>query len=470
MVVGDFSKEVDTIVIGSGPGGYVAAIRASQLGQKVVIVEKEKIGGVCLNVGCIPSKALITAGKNFIKTKTDNPFGISYGEATIDFGQLQQWKNDKVVGQLTKGVQGLLKKNKVEIVYGTAFFNSPTSLHVMQNEGMGETYSFKNAIIATGSRPIEIPNLKFSENVVDSTGLLNLTEIPDSLVVIGGGYIGLELAGAYANLGAKVTILEGAPRILNGFEEDLVKPVAQSLKNKGMEIITEAKAQSYEEKDGLVHVKYEVSGETHTVSAEKVAVVVGRRPNTDELSLELAGISVDERGLIKVNEQGQTEQPNIYAIGDVTHGPALAHKASYEAKIAAEAISGVEGVAVDYLAIPTVCFTQPEIATVGLTEQEAKDQGLSTRKATFKFQSNGRALSMNETEGFVRLISDAESQRIVGAQMVGPEVSELIGEITLAIENLMTAEDLVLTIHNHPSLSETFMDASEILLGQGIHQ
>ncbi|HEC2203416.1 TPA: dihydrolipoyl dehydrogenase [Staphylococcus delphini] len=470
MVVGDFSKEVDTIVIGSGPGGYVAAIRASQLGQKVVIVEKEKIGGVCLNVGCIPSKALITAGKDFNKTKTDNPFGINYGASTIDFEKLQQWKNDKVVGQLTKGVQGLLKKNRVEIVYGTAFFNSPTSLHVMQNEGMGETYSFKNAIIATGSRPIEIPNLKFSDNVVDSTGLLNLTEIPKSLVVIGGGYIGLELAGAYANLGSKVTILEGATRILNGFEEDLVKPVAQGLKNKGMEIITEAKAQSYEEKEGVVHVHYEVSGQIQTVSAEKVAVVVGRRPNTDELSLELAGISVDDRGLIKVNEKGQTEQSHIYAIGDVTHGPALAHKASYEAKIAAEAIAGVEGVAVDYLAIPTVCFTQPEIATVGLTEKEAKDQGISTRKATFKFQSNGRALSMNETEGFVRLISDTESDRIIGAQMVGPEVSELIGEITLAIENLMTAEDMVLTIHNHPSLSETFMDASEVLLDRGIHQ
>lgn len=470
MVVGDFSKEAETIVIGSGPGGYVAAIRAAQLGQKVIIIEKENIGGVCLNVGCIPSKALISAGKDFSKTKQDNPFGITYGETTIDFKQLQTWKRDKVVATLTKGVQALLGKNKVQIVKGEAYFTGPNSLHVMQEEGMGETYSFKNCIIATGSRPIEIPTFKFNDNVLDSTGLLNLEEQPKSLIIIGGGYIGMELAGAYQNLGTEVTVLEGAENVLAGFEKDLVKPVVKKLEEKGMKIITNAKASGYTEANGLVEVTYDADGKSEVISAEKVAVVVGRRPNTDELSLELAGVEVGERGLVPVNEVGQTNIPHIYAIGDIVAGPALAHKASYEAKIAAEAIAGVPGVAVDYQVIPTVCFTSPEIATVGMTVNDAKEKGIDVNKATFRFPANGRALSMNEAEGFIRLVSDKATGRLLGAQLVGPEVSELIGEITLAIENLLTAEDLVLTIHNHPSLSETFMDAAEVLLGQGIHQ
>ncbi|MGY3723828.1 dihydrolipoamide dehydrogenase [Granulicatella balaenopterae] len=470
MVVGDFAKEADTIVIGAGPGGYVAAIRAAQLGQKVIIVEKENVGGTCLNVGCIPSKALIHVGKEFAQAHKKNPYGIKYGQTTLDFTAVQAWKDTQVVGSLTKGVGALLKKNKVQIVKGEALFTSDSTIHVMQDEGMGETYHFKNAIIATGSRPIEIPSLKFSENVVDSTGLLNLTELPESLVIIGGGYIGMELAGAYADLGTQVTVLEGMERVLLGFEKDLVAPVLDKAKEKDMEIIVNARANSYEEKDGKVIVHYSVNGKDEELCAEKVAVVVGRKPNTDDISLELAGIEVDERGFIPVNALGQTNKPNIYAIGDIVAGPALAHKASYEGKVAAEAISGVPGVAVDYSVIPTVCFTTPEIATVGLTKDQAKEQGIQTKVAKFLFRSNGRALSMNHTEGFVRLVSDATTNRLIGAQMVGPEVSELVGEITLAIENLLTAEDMVLTIHNHPTLSETFLDASEILLGQGIHQ
>ncbi|MGO3608593.1 MAG: FAD-dependent oxidoreductase, partial [Enterococcus sp.] len=348
MVVGDFSKEADTIVIGSGPGGYVAAIRAAQLGQQVIIVEKEAVGGVCLNVGCIPSKALISVGKDFVKTQKSNPYGLSYGESSIDFNQLQLWKKEQVVNPLTSGIEMLLKKNHVQIIKGEAHFTSDNTLHIMQEEGTGETFSFKHAIIATGSRPIEIPSLKFSKNVIDSTGLLNLEELPESLVLIGGGYIGMELAGAYANLGTNVTVLEATDRILAGFEKDLVQPVLKSMNEKGMTIIPNAKASSYEEDGDKVVIHYDVAGQSNQIQADKVAVVVGRRPNSDGLSIELAGIQTDDRGWIVVNEKGQTNKPNIYAIGDVVAGPALAHKASYEAKIAAEAISGNQGAAVDY--------------------------------------------------------------------------------------------------------------------------
>ena len=470
MVVGDFSKEADTILIGAGPGGYVAAIRAAQLGQKVIIIEKEHVGGVCLNEGCIPSKALISTGHDYVKTLSETPNGISYQPAKLDFGKMQDWKNNTVVSTLTKGVRSLLKKNKVEIVEGEAFFTSANTLHVMQGEEQGISYSFNNCIIATGSRPIQIPNFEFSDKVLDSTGLLNLKELPERLVMVGGGYIGMELALAYANLGSKVTVLEGMTSVLNAFEKDLVKPVLNYAKKVGMEIITNAKAKSVQDQDAGLKVVYEVEGQEQSIEADMLAVVVGRRPNTDNLSLELAGVKVDERGFIPVDQQGKTNQAHIYAIGDIVAGPALAHKASYEGKVAAAAIAGDAGAAVDYQVIPTVCYTSPEIAVVGLTEAQAKEKGMAVKKATFHFAGNGRALSKNETEGFIRLISEKESKRIVGAQMVGQEVAELIGEVTLAIENLMTAEDIVLTIHNHPSLGEAIMDTSEVLLGQGIHQ
>ena len=324
--------------------------------------------------------------------------------------------------------------------------------------------------MAVGSRPIELKDFPFSEDILDSSGLLNLTEVPKELAIIGGGYIGMELAMAYANLGSHVTILEGQERILGGFEADLVKPVLAEAEKLKMTIMTNAKASHYEKDDQGLHLYYQNGDKEEVVHADKIAVLVGRRPNTDQISIELSGLDLDDRGLLLVNEQMQTSQKHIYAIGDITAGPALAHKASYEAKIAAEAISQGEGVAADYLVIPTVAYTQPEIATVGLTKTAAKEEGIDAKVATFRFASNGRALSMDEPQGFVRLLSDKKDNRIIGAQMVGPGVSELIGEVTLAIENLLTAEDITLTIHNHPSLAETIMDASEILLGHGIHQ
>lgn len=467
MVVGDFAIELDTIVIGSGPGGYVAAIRAAQMGQKVAIVEREYIGGVCLNVGCIPSKALISAGHHYQDALHSETFGITAENVVLDFAKTQEWKENKVVSTLTKGVEGLLKKNKVEILRGEAYFNDEHTLRVM-GEKTGQTYSFNNAIVATGSRPIEIKGFKFGKRVIDSTGGLALQEVPKKLIVVGGGYIGSELAGAYANLGAEVTILEGTASIMPTFEKDMIKYVTTNFAKKGVTIETSAMAKEAVETENGVTVKYEVNGTEKTIDADYVMVTVGRRPNTDELGLEGAGIEMTDRGLVKVDEQGRTNVKNIFAIGDIVPGAALAHKASYEAKIAAEAISGKK-VAVDYKAMPAVAFTDPELAVVGLTTAEAKEKGMDVKASKFPLAGNGRALSLNATEGFVRLVTNKEDGLIVGAQIAGVGASDVIAEIGLAIEAGMVAEDIALTIHAHPSLAETVMDASELALGLPIH-
>lgn len=467
MVVGDFAIELDTVVIGAGPGGYVAAIRAAQMGQKVAIVEKEYIGGVCLNVGCIPSKALISAGHKYQDSLDSTAFGVSSENVTIDFAKTQEWKDNQVVSKLTKGVEMLLKKNKVEILEGEAFFVNENTLRVM-GEDSAQTYSFNNAIVATGSRPVQIPGFKFSDRVLDSTGALNLKEIPETMVIVGGGYIGSELAGVYSNLGTKVTILEGLPSILNGFDKDMVKLVEKNFKDRGVEIVTEAMAKESVVNDNGVTVKYEANGEEKSIDVDYVLVTVGRRPNTDELGLEQAGVEMDDRGLVQVDEQGRTTSKNIFAIGDIVPGAALAHKASYEAKIAAEAIAGKK-VAVDYRAMPAVAFTDPEIASVGLTESEAKEQGLDIKATKFPLGGNGRAISLNATEGFVRLITTKEDNVIVGAQVAGISASDIIAELGLAVESGMNAEDIALTIHGHPSLGEVVMDAAEAALGLPIH-
>lgn len=468
MVVGSFVEEVDTVVIGSGPGGYVAAIHAAQKGQKTVIIEKENIGGICLNEGCIPSKALISVGKDVYKSRNKTPFGLKYGESNLDFNKLQDWKDTKVVKPLTSGIEALLNKYKVDIVKGIANFSSKTTVSVVNNDEYSG-YKFKNAIIATGSSPIGIPDFEFNEDVVDSTGLLNIKELPESLVIIGGGYIGMELAFAFADLGSEVTVIEGLDRVLNGFEEDLARPVLKTAKDKGISIITNAKAVSYEKKDGQLTLTYNENDKDQTIKADKIGVVVGRKPNIEELSLSMAGVKTLDTGHIEVNEFGETTTENIFAIGDVVPGPALAHKASYEAKMVVERISGNSGAAIDYLAIPTVCYTTPEIATVGLTAEEAKEAGMKTKKAVYHFKNNGKALANNATDGFVRMIAD-ETGRVVGAQLVGEHVDDLVNNLTLVIENLLAVEDISLTVHSHPSLSEAILDTSEILLGKPTHQ
>lgn len=468
MVVGDMSIELDTVVIGSGPGGYVAAIRAAQMGQKVAIVEREFIGGACLNVGCIPSKALITAGERFTQAKNSDIFGVSAENVTIDWAKTQQWKQEQVVDRLTGGVEMLLKKNKVEILEGEAFFVDTHNLRVMQDDG-AQSYSYNNAIVATGSTPIELKGFEWSKRILSSTGALALDEIPETLTVIGGGYIGSELAGVFAGLGTKVTILEGLDSILAGFDKDMVRLVENEFKNNGTEIITKAIAKSADETDTGVTVTYEVDGKEETVESDYILVTVGRRPNTDDLGLDIAGVELDDRGLVKVDEQGRSvSADSIFAIGDITPGAALAHKASYEGKIAAEAISGKK-VAIDYRAMPAVAFTNPEIASVGYTEKEAKEVGLEITTTKFPLGGNGRAISMNRTEGFVRLITTKEDNVIVGAQVAGINASDLIAELGLAVESGMNAEDIALTIHAHPTLAESVMDAAEAALGLPIH-
>src|SRR5690625_734477 len=466
MVVGDCPIEVDTLVVGAGPGGYVAAIRAAQLGQKVTIVDKDTLGGVCLNVGCIPSKALIEAGHMAQNAFGNEELGIKTENVSIDFAKVQEWKGG-IVNKLTSGVEGLLKGNKVDILNGEVYFVDKNTAKVM-DEKNSQTYTFNNAIIATGSSPIEIPSFKFSDRVLDSTGALNLEEIPEKMVVIGGGYVGTELGSAYANFGSKITILEGAKDILGGFEKQMTQVVKKQLKKKDVEIVTEAMAKGVEEKEDGVTVTYEIKGKEEKVDADYVLVTVGRRPNTEEIGLEQAGIETDDKGLIKINDQCRTSVDNIYAIGDVVAGPALAHKASYEGKIAAEVISGEKSV-IDYLAIPAVAFTDPELATVGYTEKEAKDAGYEIKVAKFPFAANGRALSLNDSDGFMKLITRKDDGLIIGGQIAGPNASDMIAEIGLAIEAGMTAEDIALTIHAHPSLGEVTMDAAELALGQPIH-
>lgn len=466
MVVGDFPIDLDTLVVGAGPGGYVAAIRAAQLGQKVTVVDKGPVGGVCLNVGCIPSKALIEAGHTVEKAHGSEALGVKSDNVSVDFAKVQEWKAS-VVNKLTSGVESLLKGNKVDIVKGEVYFVDKNTVKVM-DEKTSQTYTFKNCIIATGSSPIEIPTFKFSDRVLDSTGALNIKEVPKKLVVIGAGYVGSELGTAFTNFGTEVVFLEGAKDILSGFEKQMTALVKKRLKNKGATIITEAMAKGVEETKDGVKVTYEANGKEEVIEADYVLVTVGRRPNTREIGLELVGIEVDERGLIKVDKQCRTNIDNIYAIGDIVAGPPLAHKASYEGKVAAEAISGQKA-EVDYIGIPAVAFVEPELATVGMTEQEAKDAGYEVKVAKFPFGANGRALSLNSTDGFLKLITRKEDGLILGGQIAGPNASDMISEIGLAVEAGMTAEDIALTIHAHPTLGEITMEAAEAALGTPIH-
>ncbi len=466
MVVGDFAVEVDTLIIGAGPGGYVAAIRAAQLGQKVTIVERENLGGVCLNVGCIPSKALIAAGHKYHDAKHSEDIGITVDKVRLDFSKVQKWKSS-VVNKLTGGVEGLLKGNNVDIVKGEAYFVDESTVKIM-DEKSSQTYKFNNCIIATGSRPIELPAFKWSKRVISSTGALGLEEVPKKMIVIGGGYIGVELGAAYANLETEITILEGSKQILPGFEKQMSQLVVRNLKKNGATIYTEALAQAVEETETGVKVTAEIKGETKTFEADYVLVTVGRRPNTEDLGLEQVGIELTERGLVKIDKQCKTNINGIYAIGDIVDGPALAHKASYEGKVAAEVISG-HAAEIDYLAIPAVVFSGPELATVGLSEAEAKEQGYDVVVSKFPFAANGRALSLNETDGFMKMVTRKEDGLVLGVQIAGANASDMISEACVAIEAGMTAEDIAMTIHAHPSLGEITMETAEVAIGLPIH-
>jgi dihydrolipoamide dehydrogenase len=468
MVVGDASLDIDVLVIGAGPGGYVAAIRAAQLGKSVLIVDKGNWGGVCLNVGCIPSKALISAAHQFESISHAGAMGITADNIKVDFAKVQEFKNS-VVKKLTGGVASLLKGNKIQMFQGEVMFINDHEARVF-NEQEAPRYRFQHCVIATGSRPIELKPFPYGKRILSSTEALELKEIPKSMIVIGGGYIGIELGQTFAKFGTQVTILEGSDAILPGFEKEFSQLVAKNLKKLNVETHLGALAQSSSQTDNDVTVTFTVGGEEKQAAAEYVLVTVGRRPNTDgELGLDLINLKLTDRGLVEIDEQCRTSIPHIYAIGDIVAGPALAHKASYEGKVAADALAGLPSV-IDYKAIPAVVFSDPEIAGVGLSETEAKAKGVNAVIGKFPFAANGRALSLNASDGFVKIVADKESGLVLGAQVVGAEASNLISEIGLAIEMGATLEDIALTIHAHPTLGEMVMEAAEGALGHPIHQ
>ncbi len=461
------TKKFDAVVIGSGPGGYVCAIRLAQLGKKTAIIEKENFGGVCLNVGCIPSKALIKAASTFEKMQKANDMGFTVKGLDVDFKALQEWKHS-VVTKLTGGVGQLLKGNKVEIFKGEASFVSKNELSVKSSAGV-EAIQADHIVIAIGSSPIELPSFPFNEkNILSSTGALMLDKPVSSVVVVGAGYIGLEIGTYLAKFGTQVTMLEQSDRLLSGYDQDVAQVVARALKKRNVGVLTKASAKSAKEKNGMMQVEVEVDGKMQTLTCEKVLVTVGRKPNKIA-GIEKAGVVVDAKGFIKVNDRLQTNVPGIYAIGDVAGQPMLAHKASKEGQVVAEVIAGKKGAKYDVKAMPAVIFCEPELASVGLCEQEARAKGIDVMVGSFPFAALGKAIAMGETEGVTKLIGDKKTGRLIGAEIVGPESSTMIAEMALAIEAGLQMEDIALTVHAHPTLGEATMEAAEAALGHAIH-
>ncbi|MED3835656.1 dihydrolipoyl dehydrogenase [Peribacillus frigoritolerans] len=470
MVVGEVAVETDVVIMGGGPGGYAAAIRLGQLGKSVVLVEKDKLGGVCLNRGCIPSKALIHAADQYHGLNDLGKMGIRLPQerTTMDLGVWQDWKGG-IISQLGHGIAHLCKENGVTVVKGQATFLSDDRIGV-ETGGDFETYKFEQAIIATGSRPFIPSFIKVDgEYILDSTSSLQLNEVPASLSIIGGGYIGIELGMAFAKLGTKVTIIEMSNRILPQVAENLVKDVTRNAKKLGINIKTSSRVEKASVVDGQVHllVSSEEQG-TEAVVSDKTLVTIGRIPNTEEIGLNRAGVTVGERGHIAVDMECRTNVPHIFAIGDTTPGPALAHRASKQGIVAAEVIAGLPS-AVDSPYVPYVIFSEPQIAGVGLSREEAEQQGYSVKVGKFPFSANGRALATNETEGFAEVIVDANSHILLGMHMVGADASNLIGEGVLALELAARVEDIALSMHPHPTLTEGWLEAAEAVLGHAIH-
>ncbi len=462
-------KNFDVVVIGAGPGGYVAAIRSAQLGLKTACIEREFLGGVCLNVGCIPSKAMISATHFLHRAQHDAAeMGIEIKGINVDMKKLKKWK-ESVSSKMSSGVAQLLKGNGVTVIMGEAEFKSKTELSVKSSTGT-ETITAKNFIVATGSRPIEIPGFKFDETqILSSTGALALDEIPKEVVVIGGGYIGLEISGYLAKLGTQVNVVEASGAILNGVvEPECAQVVARKLSKQGVNILTNAKAKGQKKAGSKTEVTIEIGGKEQTLKADKVIVTVGRKPNSDQTNLKAAGITIDEKGFIKVDAQRRTSVPHIFAIGDIACQPMLAHKASHEGALVAEIIAGKNRV-YDAKTVPAVVFTDPEISSAGMMEAEAKAKGHDVIVGKFPFAANGKAVSLMETDGFVKMIADAKTHILLGVHIVGPEASNLISEAALAIEMGARMEDIALTIHPHPTLGETMMEAAEATLGHAIH-
>jgi dihydrolipoamide dehydrogenase len=469
MVVGDISTGTDLLVVGAGPGGYVAAIRAAQQGVDTTLVEADAYGGTCLNEGCIPSKAYITAADTAHTAGSAEDMGV-HADPAVDMARTKAWK-DEVVDQLTGGVEKLCKANGVNLVEGRAEFAGENKVRVAhQGEGQGsESVEFEHAIISTGSRPTAIPFDFDGEHVLSSTGALALDAVPDRLLVVGAGYIGMELSTTFAKLGADVTVVEMLDSALPVYEDDLSRVVRKRAEELGVEFRFGEAADSWQETPtGLRVVTADEDGNETEHETDRILQAVGREPVTDTMNLEALGIETDDNGFIPTDEQCRTELDHVFAVGDVAGEPMLAHKASAEGEVAAEVVAG-EPAACDYQAIPAAVFTDPEIATVGMTADEATEAGFEPVVGQMPMNASGRALTLNDPEGFVRVVADEESEFVLGAQIVAPEASELIAEFALAIEMGAQLEDVASTVHTHPTLAEASMEAVMNARGEAIH-
>lgn len=463
----DIKADIHTevVVLGAGPGGYTAAFRAADLGKKVVLIERyPTLGGVCLNVGCIPSKALLHMAKVITEADEAAHAGITFGKPKIELDKLRSWK-DGVLGKLTKGLSGLAKQRKVQVITGRGEFASANTIRVETADG-AKTIAFDSCIIAAGSAVARIPGFPYDDpRIIDSTGALKLAEVPKRMLIIGGGIIGLEMATVYDALGSKITVVELMDGLIPGADKDIVRPLAKRIEKRYEKILLKTKVAKIEAQKGGLKVTFEgTDGSTSTDTYDAALMAVGRRPNGRELKAEAAGVTVNERGYIPVDKQQRTNVPHIYAIGDVCGEPMLAHKATHEAKIAAEVIAGHKAF-YDAKTIPSVAYTDPEIAWMGLTETQAQAQGIEYDKAVFPWAASGRALATGRDEGLTKALFDKKSRRLLGAAMVGVNAGELIAEAVLALEMGADATDIGLTIHPHPTLSETLFFAAEMAEG-----
>ncbi|HET7832003.1 MAG TPA: dihydrolipoyl dehydrogenase [Gallionella sp.] len=458
------SLHTEVLVLGAGPGGYTAAFRAADLGKQVVLIEKHSsLGGVCLNVGCIPSKALLHVAKVINEAADSARHGVSFGQPQIDLNQVRAWK-DGVVGKLTGGLKQLAKQRKVQVVQGTAKFASPNSVTVATAAG-NQTITFDSAIIATGSHAVRIPDLPYDDpRLIDSTSALQLQDVPKRMLIVGGGIIGLEMATVYDALGSKISVVELADGLIPSGDRDLVRPLQRRIEKRYEAIYLKTKVTQIEPQPNGLRVSFGGENAPEPQLYDRVLVAVGRCPNGRDIGADAAGVTVDERGFIPVDKQMRTNVPHIYAIGDVASEPMLAHKAMHEGKVAAEVIAGHKS-AFDALAIPSVAYTDPEIAWMGLTEAQAQAQGIAYEKASFPWAASGRALSLGRDEGATKVLLDPETRRILGMGIVGVSAGDLIAEGVLALEMGADMEDLGLTIHPHPTLSETLAFAAEMAAG-----
>ncbi|HPX89440.1 MAG TPA: dihydrolipoyl dehydrogenase [Methylophilaceae bacterium] len=466
VAAGSNDTSTEVVVLGSGPGGYTAAFRAADLGKKVVLIERyATLGGVCLNVGCIPSKALLHTAKVITEAQETAHHGVSFGAPKVDLDQLRSWKANDVVGKLTGGLASMAKQRGVTVVQGVGKFASPHQIAVTAADGKVTTIGFEHAIIAAGSQATKFPGAPDDERIMDSTGALALADIPKRMLVIGGGIIGLEMGTVYDALGTKVSVVEFMDGLITGCDRDLVRPLQKRMEKRFEAIMLSTKVSKIEAKKDGIHVSFEGENAPEGIQVyDRVLVSIGRKPNGKNIGAENAGVAVNEWGFINVDKQQRTNVNHIFAIGDIVGQPMLAHKATHEAKVAAEVIAGHK---VEFVAsvIPSVAYTDPEVAWVGLTETEAKAKGIEIEKASFPWAASGRALSIARTEGATKLIFDKETHRVIGAGIVGVNAGELLAEAVLAIEMGADAHDLGLTIHAHPTLSETVCFAAELKEG-----